>query len=103
MQKAFFQKAENQRKLDKLQTEAAGDNAKYGFAVTQLLMNEVYPVIAHRYGMQEDLKGIRCIINEMGRIGRSELKLSELWYEVEVLMRNKNTIPGAAAAVEAHR
>merc|ERR1711920_847552 len=49
MQKAFFKKAENQRKLDKLQKEAGGDDTKYGFAVTQLLMTEVYPVIAHRY------------------------------------------------------
>jgi len=70
MQRAFFQKPENQRKLDKLEKEAAGDHVKYGFAVAQLLMNEVYPAIAHRYGLREDIRGIRCIMNQLGFLSR---------------------------------
>merc|ERR1712217_40791 len=82
--------------------EAAGNHMLYRAALGGMLQEKVYPAIFHRFNFPDDDNGLRALVEAL-TIVPSDLELSELWLEVETLMRNQVNIRQAIEAVAAHR
>jgi len=93
MLRAFWQKEENQRKLDGISRTAAARKTSperqstYRGLLADLLMKEAYPAIIRRYGLPQDGTGGHAILEAMAEVP-SSLETLELQLQVEGLMRN---------------
>jgi len=93
MIKAFFVKPENQRKLDMIMEETHGDDMRYSITLCKLLADEVYPPILRRFNIPED-QALQVFMAGMERVV-IDLEMAEMWYETELLMRNRGKIVAA--------
>ncbi|CAE8706137.1 unnamed protein product [Polarella glacialis] len=90
-----FQTSRVQKQLDDIDAEVAADALEFRFRLSHLLMTDpaAYPAICQRYGLPaggvDSLRNIPAALTLVD----SCPKLLELQLEVELLMRNKSSVP----------
>mmetsp|Transcript_127486 Transcript_127486/g.354918 ORF Transcript_127486/g.354918 Transcript_127486/m.354918 type:complete len:588 (+) Transcript_127486:3-1766(+) len=101
MVKAFFVKPENQRKLDDIQWEAERDDVRYMVLMAGLLGREVYPSILRQFGMPGDLQPFQTMVHAFDST-YGDMEACRLWFESELLMRNRRKLSQAYAYLAYH-
>jgi len=101
MEKDFFRQPAVQQSLDSLQEQCKGE-LEFRSALVKMLSDEVYPGILKRLNIPKEDMSPKFFVDAMCLVS-SDWELSELWFEVEMLMRNRQGVESAWRSVNEHR
>jgi len=103
MQVAYFSQPHIQQLIDMIEHASHGNETlEYRAALVKLLSDEVYPQILKRFNVPEKEMSPKFFVDAMSIVS-SDAELSELWLQVETLMRNRQGIESAINAVRSHK
>jgi len=91
-----FEAPEVQRMLDDMQKKAAGADEKYRWRLSALLQTEVYPSISRHFGL-DDKGGATLPVHALGWHSQTDIKMTQDWMQLEMLMRNRDAAAAAMA------
>merc|ERR1712061_173125 len=96
----ILRRPDMQQKFNAFELEADGNDVVYRQRLAFVLMDEVYPSLAPRYGLPEERSSMRIMTDAIGFHMQGDLDMCRTALTLETLMRNKMSIASNTIMLE---